>query len=232
MSALGKISIIACFISHLAIGCVVAESDETSEQSSDLGRAEGDGMISIEAAKVQQGDYDVIALSPKISQSISDSVLALLEDAHGDEVLAWTVEEEDGPRQVFAYPRDRYDIAGEMTGMVDPRLDALRASVRSTITSDHGTLVNTCHTLWNHGFFCNGAGVTACGPQGTSDNMNNLGNYGFDNLASCYLTGNTSNAISIYNGTNRTSYIGKILDDWWSFDSTYNDKASSAVNYY
>lgn len=232
MSALGKISIIACFVSHLAIGCVVAESDQASERSSDLGSAEGDDTISIEAEMVRHGDYDVIALSPKISQGIRDSVLALLEEVHGDEVLAWTVEEEDGPRQVFAYPRDRYDIAGEMTGMVDPRLDALRASVRSTITSDNGTLVNTCHTLWQYKSTCNGAGVTACGPQGTSDNMSNLGNYGFDDLASCYLTSNTSNAIAIYDGTNLTFYIGTIYDDWLAFTSTYNNKASSARNYY
>ncbi|KYG09249.1 hypothetical protein BE21_19105 [Sorangium cellulosum] len=224
-----------------AAGCV-AESSEPSMDDIDapaaaavahqgVNRAEG---ISAEARLVQKGNYNVMVLADTVPRSARDAVARLLRQEHGNEVLAWTVAEQDGPHHAFAYPRARYDTSGEREGKEDPRLKALRMALIDAVQSGSASRAapSTCHTLYQYAIICSGKTFDSCGVQGTSSPTGRLASYGFDNYASCFFEWNTSNGVDVFDGNYQTEYIGAILDDWWQFNATFDNKASSLVNYY
>jgi len=167
---------------------------------------------------VKGGDYNIIVLAEEMGPEIRDQVYSLLTQEYGKDVFHWTVKEADGLQYVYAYP---------YTG--DARNLTFRESLRTAITSSPNRW--GCNRLYRHWFWL-GSEFDICGNQGGSHGYADLSYYGFDNIASSYYEDMTSCAVEIYDGYNYTSYIGTVESDWATFNSTYNDKASSVWGYY
>ncbi len=131
--------------------------------------------ISLEAEIVQKGGYNVIAFSNDLKDH-QEVIETILTDQFAQGWLYWTVMEEDGLVEVYAYPSQTENSQ----------------EVSEVFTSIFLEFGSTCPTLYDEHWYV-GSEYTRCGSGIT--NVYNLASYGFANRASSYKSQGASHTI-------------------------------------
>lgn len=224
-------------------------SDDSSQLmlSGDLKLAVDQGVVSAQdaekALKVQQGSYDVIALTEQANSFAGATIQATLSMRYAGDLLEWIVHEPDGKWYVYAYPivldaENRADSKSvETRGVLSNTLNSKPAAFPVTTNPQHDEATNrdvitqSCQLIWvnlfEHAFYlgairtidgCNGGGWYG---------ISNLSSIGFDNITSSHTMTSGVDRLRLFDGTYYFSYLGESIDNNTAYFSDWNDKMSS-----
>jgi len=163
---------------------------------------------------VQVGEEDVLVLGEDINPEIHKRIMSLLTREYGDKARHWTEQPKDEVLHYYAYPYTD-----------DVRNKNVRKLINQEVMSLRAT---TCLYLYDY-FYYWGTQFSTCGTQGTSRYMT-MGS--FDNKASSYYEGTTSNAVKLYDNINFSGTLATYWDDMSGFPSSVNNKTSSIRAWY